>query len=388
MMYNKILTNLPISKIGYGCYALSGAYGNQMSQLEKVTLIDQAYGLGITYFDTASSYDDTESILGKALKSKRHNVTLASKVGINGVKANLSEQCIIKSCENSLKNLKTDYIDIYQVHYNDPTTPISETITGFEKLKKDGKIRYYGIGHLPIYETTEYLKNGNISTILAEMSAISLFRYRELSPLLSNYDFGMIAFSVTGRGMLSGKITTDTKFDKKDIRSIDPLFKRNKLRFGINIANNLKLIGEKHHKTALQIAIAWVLQKKGILTALIGPTKYEHLKENTEILNYQLSYKTMNEINIMLEKEQELLDICLKDDVEFILNQSMCTNYNQLYEDLVYVLEYCIENNELSSELGIKLFEKLLINKKEKNHSIRGLEIIKKDIQDNRVIKI
>lgn len=388
MMNNKILTNLPISKIGYGCYALSGAYGNKISQLEKMTLIDQAYDIGITYFDTASSYDDTESILGEALKRKRHNVTLASKVGMNGVKANLSKQRIIKSCENSLKKLKTDYIDIYQVHYNDPDTPISETITGFEKLIKDGKIRYYGIGHLPIYETTEYLKNGNVSTILAEMSAISLFRYRELSPLLSTYDFRMIAFSVTGRGMLSGKINTNTKFDKEDIRSIDPLFKRNKLKFGTNIANNLKLIGEKHHKTAVQVAIAWVLQKKGILTALIGPTKYEHLKENTEILNYQLSNKTMNEIDSMLEKEQKLLDKCLKDDVECILNQSICTNYNQLYEDLVYVLEYCIENNELSSELGIKLFEKLLINKKEKKYSIKSLESVKKEIQDNRLFKI
>ncbi|QVK17912.1 aldo/keto reductase [Mycoplasmatota bacterium] len=383
-----MVSNLPISKIGYGCYALSGAYGNQMSHSEKMTLINQAYDLGITYYDTASSYDDTESILGETLKSKRHNVTFASKVGMDGVKANLTKQGIIKSCENSLKNLKTDYIDIYQVHYNDPNTPISETIAGFEQLKKDGKIRYYGIGHLPIYETIEYLKNGNVSTILAEMSAISLFRYRELEPLLSNYDFRMVAFSVTGRGMLSGKITTDTKFDKDDIRSIDPLFKRNKLKFGINIANNLKLIGEKHHKTAVQMAIAWVLQKKGILTALIGPTKYEHLKENTEILNHQLSNKTMNDIEIMLEKEQKLLDKCLKDDVECILNQSMCTNYNQLYEDLVYVLEYCIENNELSSELGIKLFEKLLINKKVKNYSIKALESVKKEIQDNRIIKI
>ncbi len=367
--------NLPISKIGYGCYALSGAYGDQLSRKEKTHLLQTACDLGITYFDTASSYDDTEQILGSALKDKRSQVVISSKIGMS-----LGKKEVIQACEKSLKNLGTDYIDIYQVHYKDPHTPIDETLLGFDKLKQDGKIRHYGIGHLPLDDTVEYLDKGNVSTVLAEMSAVSLFRYHELKPLLSQYNFGIIAFSVTGRGVLSGKITEDTRFEKSDIRAIDPLFKKHRLLYGIKIANQLESLGSIYHLSAIQMGILWVMNKKGIISSLIGPTKIEHLKENIKIMDQVSTVYMIKEMDEIIYKANQDLVQQLSEDTSLILNQPLSHCVQKAFDDLVCVLEYYMENSILPYEIGIKLFKRLISYKNKHQISIEFLEEIKDEI--------
>jgi aryl-alcohol dehydrogenase-like predicted oxidoreductase len=238
------ILSLPISPIGFGCYALSGAYGAKLDESQMIQIIQQAYASGILYYDTADKYGNTEEILGKAVSSFRNKITIATKVGLtNSNTAKLTKEHVISSCEESLKRLKTDYIDIYQVHFDDPDTPVTETIEALEKLVKDGKIRCYGIGHLPMNKALEYIKFGNVSTVLAEMNAASFNRYRELHPLQSKFNFSIIAFSVTGRGLLTGEISSSTKFQSKDIRSIDPMFKRSRLSSALRIEEKLKEIG-------------------------------------------------------------------------------------------------------------------------------------------------
>lgn len=116
------------------------------------------------------------------------------------------------------------------------------------------------------------------------MNPLAMNRYDELSPYMDQFHFGIIAFSVTTRGLLTGKIREETKFPKNDLRSIDPLFKRAKFQSGLRIAEKLSEIGAKYSKSSSQIAIAWVLQNKGVLTALTGPTKLDHLHENLDVM--------------------------------------------------------------------------------------------------------
>lgn len=374
--------DLPISSLGYGCYALSGAYGAKLEESEMIRILQHSYELGIRFYDTSSSYSDTEDILGKATKPFRNDITIASKVGLSaGNKVNLTKEFVKSSCESSLKNLKTDYLDIYQVHFHDPNTPVDETIEALESLKQEGKIRYYGVGHLPLDKTIEYLDLGDISFVLAEMSPVSTYRYRELHPLQARYDFNIIAFSITGRGLLSGTINNSTQFANNDIRSIDPLFKKSRLISGMRIAEKLGELGNRYGKTPAQVAISWTIQNPGVIVGLTGPTNIEHLKENSISLNWSLDKESIEDINQFIEKEEKKLRKVLYEELEDILNSKLSFNYEKTYKDLIYVIEYCIENKLMEYESGVNMYMEILKTKKLDNKSLDRLNEIKMEIK-------
>lgn len=382
MTRKQYLSDLPISSLGYGCYALSGAYGARLEESEMIKVLQYAYELGIKFYDTASSYTNTEEMLGKAIKSFRQNIAIASKVGVTEKnKINLSREHIKASCESSLKKLKTDYLDIYQIHYHDPNTSVDEIIEILEVLKKEGKIRYYGVGHLPLDKTIEYIKLGNVSFVLTEMSPVNTYRYRELRLLQLKYDFEIIAFSITGRGILSGNINSSTQFAKYDIRSIDPLFKKSRLTTGIRIAEKLREIGSRYNKTSIQTAISWTIQNPGVIVGLTGPTKMKHLKENSLVLNWSLDKASIEEINRFIEQEENKLKKIMAEELNNILNSPLSSDYDQLYKDLIYVIEYCIESGLISYENGLNMYMMLETNESSGEKLLDRLNEIKKEIK-------
>ena len=194
-----------LSEIGVGCYALSGVYGpKDVDEFKR--MLNRAYELGVNFFDTAEAYGDAEQVLGQAVKPYRQEIYVATKVGVKkGVKANLSAEYIRSACEQSLQNLQTDYIDLYQVHFDDPHTPIEETVGAFEELVGKGKIRRYGVGHLPAERMETYCEVGKPFSALMELSAAARYSLKELLPLCRKHGLGTIAFSATGRGLLTGK---------------------------------------------------------------------------------------------------------------------------------------------------------------------------------------
>src|SRR5690606_12897334 len=151
----------------------------------------------------------------------------ATKIGMrDGKKPDLSRKAVITACNASLHRLNTDWIDLYQVHYDDPDTPVEETIAALEALVGNGKIRRYGIGHLPMDRIREYLVRGQVFSGQFELSAVARNTRDDVVPLLRAYNAGLIAFSVTGRGLLTGCYLTKGVFEPGDIRNIDPLFQR------------------------------------------------------------------------------------------------------------------------------------------------------------------
>lgn len=374
MKTNNFVDNLSISPVGYGCYALSGAYGGKLDEAEAVKVITHAYQCGVRFFDTADQYGDTEELLGKAVKSFRDQIMIATKVGMTeDLKPNLSKEHVIKSCEVSLKNLQTDYLDLYQVHFDDPKRSVAETLEALEQLKQAGKIRYYGVGHLPLERTLEYLEQGNVSTVLAEMSLVATSRYRELSFLQARYDFGIIAFSVTGRGLLTGKVDTNTEFLKGDIRRVDPLFKKSKFIFGLKVVDKLSEIGERYGRTPAQIAISWVLQQSGVVAALTGPTRIDHLVENLAVIKWELTKADLLEIEQFLMQEESVLENKIKQEIFEILNSPLHSYFHQAVDDLIYVLENSIERGLLPYQDGVSIYLKLLELKRNTDQSGKKL---------------
>ena len=279
-MRYRTLQDLTLSEIGVGCYALSGVYGPK-DQTQFKAMLCRAYDLGVNFFDVAEGYGDAETILGEVLKPWRSKIHIATKVGVvDGLEPNLSGVYIQKACERSLIRLQTDTIDLYQVHFDDPQTPVGETVKALEKLKQDGKIRHYGVCHLPFERVAEYIRLGQPFSVLMELSAVSQDALSRILPLCRQQNIAGIAFSTTGRGILTGRYEQNTTFPADDLRSLDPLFQLERFRFALRVGDEIKRLGQKFSKTPAQMAIAWVLAHPEIICALTGPSTIAHLEEN------------------------------------------------------------------------------------------------------------
>lgn len=347
-----------LPEIGLGCYALSGAYGKRESK-PFTTLIRRAYDLGVTCFDTANTYSPAEEVLGRAVAPFRDEVWIANKVGWGEErKPDCSAEHVLFSCEQSLARLGTDYIDLYQIHFNDPETPVEETVGALEELRAAGKIRYYGVGHLPPDRMAEYMAAGEPFSALIELSAVARGALEHRLPLCRERGVGVIAFSVTGRGLLTGKIEPGHTFEEGDIRRVDPLFQRERFASGLRVAERLKRLGAKYAKTPAQVAIAWVLAQPGIVCALTGPSTISHLEENLGGSGWAIEPDDLAAMEQFLAVEDERLRQAQARSLCTLLTGSL--EPESAFADLVHVLETLVEGGLAAEEEVLPLFGKLM----------------------------
>ena len=369
---------LEISEVGVGTYSLSGVYGSK--DIEKFRrMIKRAFKLGANFFDTAEGYGDAEKILGETVESFREEIIIATKVGIGeGYKPNLSRKYVLKACDRSLKRLKTDYIDLYQVHFNDPVTPIGEVVKTLEELVDMGKIRYYGVGHLPKEVIKEYCEIGDPFSVLAEFSAVSRESYESLFPLYEKYNLGIIAFSTTGRGLLTGRFKGKPHFEEGDIRVIDPLFQHERFEYGLKVYGKLAELGRRYGKTSTQVAIAWVLNHPGVICALTGPSTVNHLEENVGGSGWSIPKEDWQELEAYLKKEDEWLRKQQKKTMRRILSNPL-RQPQKAFTDLIYVIETAISLNLISEKQVLPIFYDLYKLKKKIDE--KGTELKLREIQ-------
>ena len=346
-----------LSRLGIGCYGVSGAYGKP--DLERFTgVLRRAYDLGVTLFDTADVYGPGEEVLGRAVAPFRDQVCIATKVGAGpDGKPNCSQPHVLASCDRSLQRLKTDWIDLYQVHVNDPHTPVAETVAALEILKARGKIRHYGVGHLPPSRLVEYLAAGDIFSMLVELNATTRETLTTSLPLCHQHNVGAIAFSITARGLLTGKIGPHPRFEPGDIRRIDPLFQRERLASGLRVAERFRQLGRRLDKTAVQVAIAWVLAQPGVICALTGPSNTAHLEENVGGSGWKIPPGELADLTRFLTAEDGRLQRGQMMELEAILKAESVPE--QLFADLIYVLETLVTLGLAQEEQILPLFQRL-----------------------------
>ncbi len=384
MMKYRSHEDLDVSEVGMGCYALSGSYGSVDAEKYK-SVLNHALDLGINLFDTAATYgEEAEKLLGEVLNPVREDVIVSTKIGMGkDGKPSLAYEDVINACENSLDRLGTDYIDIYLVHFDDPDTAVEDTIDGLDDLKEEGKIKYYGVSHLPTERVKEYLKKGDVSFCLIELSAVSRQSRKKLLPLCQEYGAKAIAFSVTGRGVLSGKIDEDTEFDSSDIRKMDPLFKKERFKSALRISKKLEEIGKKYEKTSIQVAINWVLSQEGIISALTGPSSKEHLKENVKGSGWNLKEEDLREIETFLGEEEEVLREKEPEIIDEILKEQLPEELQEAFNDLVYVMEVSMDRGMVEEKKIVPIFQELIATRREHEDLTHNkLEEIRKKAKD------
>jgi aryl-alcohol dehydrogenase-like predicted oxidoreductase len=358
-MHTRTHDRLNVSVIGLGCYGLSGAYGPP-DVAGYVRTLRRGHELGVTFYDTAPAYGDAERVLGDAVAPFRDEVVLATKIGMKqGARSSLAPDDIRASCEASLRRLRTDRIDLFQIHFDDPATPAADVIGALDELKQAGKILCYGLGHLSPERAVAFLTQGTVATILLELSAVAVESRNTLLPLCTRYGAAAIAFSVTGRGLLTGAYGPGHRFTSEDIRALDPLFQRERFASGLRVAARLSEIGSRYGRTAAQVAIAWVLAQSHVLCALTGPSKVAHLEENLAAADWLFPPEELAALDAELEAERRGMAEAQVASVRHILTHPLPAEPVAAFVDLVYALETALQLGWVSEEQILPTFQAL-----------------------------
>ena len=259
----------------------------------------------------------------------------------------------------------------------------------------EGKICHYGIGHLPVERAETYCKLGKIFSVLMELSAVARDSRKKLLPLCQKYDVGAIAFSVTGRGLLTGRFEKEKetekekengkekKFEPGDIRNIDPLFHRECFQSGLRVAKKMAEVGKSYGKTQAQVAIAWVLSQSGIICALTGPSTIAHLEENVGGSGWHLSSESCEELELFFKQEDVWLEQEQRASIRKILSELLPQESSRAFADLVYVIETATLLGLTSEKEVLPTFQELWRMRKTLNEAAGPkLESIRKRLRD------
>ncbi|HET9949735.1 MAG TPA: aldo/keto reductase [Longimicrobiales bacterium] len=268
-----------------------------LGQAEVDALVGRALDAGINFVDTADVYSagQSEELLGKALRGRRHELVLATKVrGRTGMGANdvgLSRLHIVQAVEASLRRLGTDWIDLYQIHRDDPLTSLEETLAALDDLVRQGKVRYVGCSNLPAWRLMKALgisRERGLARFVSTQSYYSLVGReieRDIIPLVEEERLGLLAWSPLAGGFLSGKFTREATGEGRRAAFDFPPVDRER---GYDVVDALARIAGERGATVAQVALAWVLANPAVTSVIIGARNMKQLEDNLGAVDVRL----------------------------------------------------------------------------------------------------
>ncbi|SFW74407.1 aldo/keto reductase [Chitinophaga sancti] len=298
---------LEVSELGFGCMGLSHGYGPATNEKDAIAVIQKAYESGITFFDTAEAYGQgaNEQLVGKALHHVRDKVILATKFGFaNGRNTdglNSRPERIRQVAENSLRYLKTDYIDLFYQHRVDPNVPVEDVAGTVQELIAEGKVKHLGMSEASAQSIRRAHAVLPVAALQSEYSMFWREPEKEIIPLLEELGIGFVPFSPLGKGFLTGKMNADTEFDKTDWRNVIPRFTKENREANHSIVDLVTMIAGEHNATPAQIALAWLLAQKPWIAPIPGTTKMTRLAENIGGAYITLSKEELSTIKHALD---------------------------------------------------------------------------------------
>jgi aryl-alcohol dehydrogenase-like predicted oxidoreductase len=326
MEYRKLgQSDLHLSVVTFGAWAAGGWMWGGTERSEAVKAIKAGFDFGVTSIDTAPAYGQgtSEEIVGEAIKGiPRDKVQILTKFGLSweGTKGQYffssknnqgnpieiyrysGKESIIKECETSLRLLGTDYIDLYQIHWADPTTPIHETMEAVAQLIKDGKVRYAGVCNYDITQMKEAAKSIELVSNQVPYSMVRRDIEQDLVPYLMENKESVLAYSPLQRGLLSGKIRPDQQFSEGDTRADLSHYSAKNIQLVNAFLAKLKPLADEKNATLSQLVIRWAIEQPGITIALVGARNASQAVENAQAFQVKLSAGEIRFINDELNK--------------------------------------------------------------------------------------
>lgn len=319
-------SELSLSPITLGAWAIGGWMWGGADKRDSIRAIHASLDHGITSIDTAPIYGfgHSEEVLGEAVKGKRDSYEILTKAGMrwegtkgeyfftsndnSGIQRDIykysGKDSLIKECEESLRRLGTDYIDLYQIHWPDQSTPIEEAMEAFRLLLEQGKIRAGGVSN---YSVEQMEKAAGVIDLSSNQVPYSMVRRdieEDIVPWCLENNCGILAYSPLQRGLLTGKITPDYPFAPGDSRPETPHFKINNLIHINKFLEKIRPMAEEKSASLSQLVIAWTLRQPGITVALVGARTEEQVAQNAGALDIDLSDAEVDLITKKLSKLQ------------------------------------------------------------------------------------
>jgi len=300
-------SGLRVSVVGLGC----NNFGGRIDLEATRKVIHKAFDLGITLFDTADIYGNrggSEDHMGQVLGDRRKDIVLATKFCMPmddaGVKKGASRRYIMAAVEDSLRRLRTDWIDLYQVHETDPLTPIEETLRALDDLVRQGKVRYTGCSNFPAWQVIEAqwtARHLNLNAFVSCQDEYSLLvrdPERDLLPAMAREGLGLLPYFPLASGLLTGK------YDRKGampagarLTTTQRLADRYMTEANWTVVEGLKAFAASRGRTMLELAFSWLARRPRVTSVIAGATKPEQLEQNVAAAGWDLSAEEMAEID-------------------------------------------------------------------------------------------
>ena len=299
-------TDLTVSRIALGTWAIGGWMWGGSDEAESIRTIQTAIDHEITLIDTAPVYGfgRSEEIVGKALADGglRNRVTIATKVGLDWRDGQpfrrANRERIFAEIEQSLRRLRTDYIDVYQVHWPDPLTPIEECAEAMLALYRQGKIRAIGVSNFSRRQMREFRVVAPLHTVQPPYNLFEREAEKEVLPYCLWHGIATFAYWPICRGLLSGRMNADTRFDGDDQRNTDPKFLAPRYGQYLRAVEALdKFARDNFGKRVMHLALRWVLDQPGVSAALMGARRPAQLDPLSEVMGWTLGSDAMAEID-------------------------------------------------------------------------------------------
>jgi aryl-alcohol dehydrogenase-like predicted oxidoreductase len=281
-------SDLDLTVIGLGCWLMGRSEWHEVDDNESARAIHAALDAGINWLDTAEVYGSghSEELIGRVLAERgREGVLVATKVWAG----NLSREGVPAALERSLQRLRTDYVDLYQIHRPNADIPIGETMEALLRLQQQGKLRHIGVSNLSVEQMQEALQYG---PIVSSQPAYSLFfRYVEKreTPFCLEHSIGIIPYSPLAQGLLTGKFARDWRPPGDDNRRFNRLFQEPTYGVALDQVEVVRQIGEKYGKTPAQVALRWLIQQPGVTSVIAGARNERQVADNVGAAGWELA---------------------------------------------------------------------------------------------------
>jgi methylglyoxal reductase len=312
-------SNIEASVIGLGTWAMGGWMWGGTDEQASIQAIQASLDAGINLIDTAPAYGlgMAEVLVGKAIRDRRDKVVLATKCGLvwhtkqgnhffdeagKPVHRFLGGKSIRYELEESLRRLQTDYLDLYLTHWQDSTTPVSETMGTLLDLKKEGKIRAIGVSNVNLDELNAYMKVGPVDCVQEQYNMLHRDIEKTLLPTCVANNVSTLSYSSLALGLLSGKIGPERTFQGDDLRKNDPRFSLDSRKKLVPFFAGLSAIATRYSLSIAQLVIAWTVEQRGITYALCGARNAEQAVENAKAGDVTITAKDLKTINELMAK--------------------------------------------------------------------------------------
>jgi aryl-alcohol dehydrogenase-like predicted oxidoreductase len=312
-------TGLRVSVIGFGCWEIGGGYG-RIEEAEFARAVGRALDLGINCFDTAEGYGfgASERALARALGARRRDVILVTKFGIGyRDKPNMrdaSRARAMESIDKSLKNLGTDYVDVYLIHWPDRLTPFEETMRAVDDIVRQGKARFVGVSNFRREEIEACMGVRRVDVAQYGWNLFDRRMQREIFPYCASHGIGMMTYGSLAYGLLTGTFKPNTDFGSDDWRSrkgnmgsiklFEMLFGPESFPRNLRVVEELEGIAARHGRSLAQLALRWATSNAAVGTALVGCRSVGEVEDNVAALGFSISEAELREIDAIFARHE------------------------------------------------------------------------------------